>query len=320
MHILGKIFAWILVLAAGASTTLMARQLQIRNSYTKTLEDLKKDNEERAERIATKEKTLANLEADYASVMTGWNNHWDKRDGGQYKSQNPKNLPLVQVPSFSVGVGTNQSVGKIVDNPSVKVDTANAAATFKTQLQPIMHVFWQTDDPETSIYVGPFELPTDATRQDVTANGVRMLPQWALRPGEYASWDYGTKKNWRYRAAAPSAYPEQLLQYYLKIDDVEDKITVASANVVKRDAELETAKGEVTRYKVIISGPNGLGGILTDLDKEDDKRNALQADVDRLRRDIKQNLEKRTNLVESINQSAKTLPQPQPVSPKTTGK
>ncbi|GAB4160218.1 MAG: hypothetical protein Tsb009_37520 [Planctomycetaceae bacterium] len=307
MHILGKIFTWMLVLAAGTATTLMARQLQIRNSYTKRLADLEKENKERAARIAKKERELASLEAELDSVMTGWETYWDQRTGGQYK--NPQKPNLAAEPSFFVGVGTRENVGTTVQNPAIKVDTADANKAFQTQLGTVMHVFRQAD-PNTSIYVGPFELPADSTQQDNSPNGVRMLPQWALRPGEYDSWDH-LGNVWRYRTAVPVAYPEQLIRYYLRSSEVDGEIASARKNLQKRQAELETAKKEITRYREIIAGPDGLSGILADLDREDEKRNAIQAEVDALRREVKRNLDLRSNLVNAIKKMAQTLPQPQ---------
>eukprot|EP00913_Durusdinium_trenchii_P023432 g22010.t1 len=323
MHILGKILAWVLVIGAGASTTLMSRQLQIRNSYTKKLKKLKEENEAAAARIAKKEKILDNLNREYESVMYGWERYWDKRFGGQYRTNDPAKSALNDGKSFQVGVGTNEGIGNDIRNPAFPVQ---GAQTFQTRLRQILHVFRDNGDG-SSTYVGPFQFPvipkTDANetpqqtadrlnRQaglaDIQPDGVRMVPMWALRPGEYDSWAGGARDGWRYWATVEGGYPEQVQSYYRAIADLEEKIVIARKNLVKRNDELKAAQDEVNRYREIVAGTDGTGGILADLDREDEKRNAIQASVDLLRREVKKNVDLRTALVAKIRELAATLP------------
>lgn len=323
MHILGKIFAWTLVLAAGAATTLLSRHLQIRNSYTKKLQSLEKENKERAERIAKQEKQLANLNAEYDRVMYGWERYWDKRFGGQYTTQDPRKAALNDGKSFQVGVGTREGIGNDVVNAAAQVQ---GNETFKSRLRQVIHVFRRVDD-NTSVYVGPFELPTipqtdpnetPAQRQarlqrsvdlaDITPDGVRMVPMWALRPGEYEAWGRGPQDGWRYRAAVEGGYPEEVQSYYLTIAEKEQHTEIARKNLVRRNAELKAAQDEVDRYRELVVGADGTGGILADLDREDEQRNAIQTKVDALRREVKQNVDLRKALQAEIRKLAATLP------------
>lgn len=324
MHILGKILAWSLVIGAGASTTLLSRQLQIRNSYTKKLQTLEKENQDAAARIAKKEKQLDDLNRELSKVMYGWEKYWDKKFGGVYNSNNPAKAGLNDGKSFDVGVGTSEGIGNEVLNAAVRVE---GAQTFKSRMRQIIHVFIRSPDGKSSTYVGPFQFPTipktdanetpqqtadrlnrQAALADIRPDGVRMVPMWALRPGETNAWANIPQDGWRYRATVEGGYPEQLQSYYLVISELDAKIVIARQNLVKRNDELKAAQDGVIRYREIVAGADGTGGILADLDREDEARNKIQAAVDALRRQVKMKVDERNALIAEIRKLAASLP------------
>jgi len=136
---MGKTLVWMLVVIAVAATSLMSRELQIRNSYTSRIEKLKQENDENAKRIAIKEVKLSQLNADYQNLIYGWDQHWDNRTGGQYKDdQNPL--------SFRAAVGTDDGVGKIPAQKIIVPFTGDAAAgkvnvEFQTVTRQVIHVY-----------------------------------------------------------------------------------------------------------------------------------------------------------------------------------
>lgn len=310
MHITGKILAWFVVIVAGTGTFLMARQLQIRNSYTKTIGELKEKNEENAKRIDKKKRELAKLHEKYASVMAVWHKSWDKRTGQPYAKYPAANPALTHEKALMIGIGKNHGVGKIVENKAQKVTELE---TYKAMIYRTVHVFQETDSATTtkpvSKYIGPFVVPKETAKQHSLNTVARVVPQWIPRAGEEKTWNQ-PKKVWRYRSTIPNGYTEQFLSYYLEIADVEKKIISAQTNRANRQKEIKAAQDKINVFRTIVSGDDGTGGIRANLDTQEQTRNQLQQTTDQLRRSIKKNTDLQQKLKREIEELTGSLPQP----------
>lgn len=307
MHIFGKILAWTVLLAAIAGTVLMSRELQVRNSYTKKLKDLKQKNATDAKSIEQKEADLRKLDAEFQRVMHDQLDYWDKRSG----------IPDPASGTIGMGVGLQNGVGIKATNPKA----GNQAVQRRTRLS----VFYQPNPRNSqTVYVGPFNLSDKPN--EVTKSGSRLYPAWKLRPGEIGmdnprNWPRG-RNVYRIRAAVPTGYvddgkggiqpvsPEIFRDLYLKLDDTARDIAAANATKKQADDLQKAAEAEVTKYRVIIAGNDGTGGMLAELSKAEDNRDTVLGVVDRLRRELKREVDTRAQLIQQNKDLVKKLPQP----------
>jgi len=298
MHTLGKVLTGFVFLAAVAGLVLMSRQLQVKNSYTKKLRDLKKQNTNDARSIESKQAELAGLDADYQRVMHDQRAYWDKRSGLPNPPRRPPN-------TIGMQVGLGDGVGMLATNAQVP----GKAPKQRTRL----HVFYQPNPnvPQT-VYVGPFEVGEQ--QGELAATNSVLYPAWGLRPNELrvdnpANWPRGISV-YRIRATVSTRYTTGFRDLYLRLEDVARDIASANAAKKQADDQLKAAEGEVTQYRVIIAGNDGTGGMLAELSKAEDDRDAVLGIVDRLRRALKQEIDRRGELIQQNKDLIKKLPQP----------
>jgi hypothetical protein len=301
MHTLGKVFSGFVFVAAVAGLVLMSRQLQVKNSYTKKLRDLKKQNINDARSIEAKQAELASLDAEYQRVMHEQLSYWDKRSGLPNPPQRPAD-------TIGMQVGTQDGVGVPATNPQAP----GKAPRQRTRL----HVFYQPkpNNPQT-YYVGPFEVGDKPG--ELGANNSVLYPGWGLRRNEIrldnpANWPRGISV-YRIRATVPTRYTTGFRDLYLKLEDVARDIASANADEKQAADQLKAAEAEVTQYRVIIAGNAGNagnGGMLAELSKAEDERDAVLGVVDRLRRELKIEVDTRGELIKQNKDLLKKLPQP----------
>ena len=174
MHIFGKVLVWLLVLAAGASAALMSRQLQIRNSYSKKLDDLSETVVKNKQTIKDKEAELAALETAYDQAMDNWRRTWTNRTARARKDgQNQHTLSIL--------VGTVQGLGQEIPNVKVRKNR-------------VFHVFRQINPARPdSIYVGRFMLKDTGINPD----SVVSYPDWQLRDIDFSSLGLEQMRNFK---------------------------------------------------------------------------------------------------------------------------
>jgi hypothetical protein len=294
MHIFGKIMAWSVLLAAIAGTILMSRQLQVRNSYTKKLRDLKQQNVASTKTIEDKDAELNRLDAEFQRVMHDQLAYWDKVSG----------IPNEPGGSIGMGVGLQHGIGITAANPQAAKQTAKRRNR--------LHVYFQPDPKGPAVYVGPFDLSDRPGELGQTT--ARMYPSWKPRPGQLridnpANWPKGLNV-YRIRMAAPTRYTTVFRELYLQLDDIARDIVAANVDKKLAEDQLKAADAEVTQYRVIIAGNDGTGGMLAELSKAQDDRDAVLGFVDRLRRELKIEVDTRTQLVGANKDLIKKLPQP----------
>jgi hypothetical protein len=295
MHILGKILAWTVLLGAISGIVLMSRQLQVKNSYTKKLRDLKKQNAADANSIEQKEAELAKLDAEFQREMHGQLAYWDKRSG----------IPNAATGSIGMGVGLQDGIGIVATNAQAAGQTAKRRTRLYVYYQP------QANNPQT-VYIGPFDLSDKQT--EVARTSARLYPDWKLRPGEVPTDNVGSWPNglnlYRVRATAPTRYTTVFRDLYLQLESEARDIVAAGAEKKRAEDQLKTAEAEVTKYRVIIAGKDGTGGMLAELSKAEDERDAVLGIVDRLRRMLKVVVDTRTDLIKKNKELVPKLSPP----------
>lgn len=301
MNILGKILTWLVVVVAAVDIVFAARLLQIRNSWTRQLEELKKDNDDRADRLAALTRRQDALQRESDRVMVGWEAYWDPVPAQRG----------IQGNVLVAGIGTAHGVG---------VDVSVGEPPQPARLRSQIHAFQPVQNGYR--YVGPFRL--SGARQTES----EWVPMWTPRRGEVNSWAQGDR--WRFRSVVPAPYPNLLTGYYsqLELVDVEiQQATDALEGIPQQDGPplggkkqaIAAAEDEINHYMQVLRGdPNagGAGGLVQELLQVEETRNDILGDVDRLRRDLKVTNDRIEELVPGNKKLAEQLKEPvrQPAS------
>ncbi len=299
MNIFGKILTWGVVLAACAAVVLTSKVVTYRNSWAKRIEELQKKNEDKAKSIAEKRRVLRERRGELSRVMLGWDRYWD-------------------------GINTGVSVEKVADGPD-EVDVAgqNIGTNFGLGLvagkePPVVHLF-MPDGKDGSIYVGAFQPPNPVALEE---NRVALKPTWRIHGGEAESWKPG---NWRWRMRIPSSFEGRFGQLYADLALADELLATKRRNLVlqnklyqvselHRDYRLQELLGPPDPPKL---GPNDkidhyLIGLVKAIELEEERRNAAQAEVDRLRREMEQKKKQLRELIDKNRELAEKLAQSKP--------
>lgn len=302
MHILGKVFAWMLVPLAAAGMVLMARDLQVRNSYAAALRDadssqvkgppsLREEVKKNAALIEQKRQELEDLKHEYAVVTHGWNQVWDRR------SAVAERLGPGRPPTLAIQAGTRDGIGE-------KVTSSDPNVTLRRHL--VLHMFrLQPNGP--SAYVGRFKLLNPA---EIQPTQVRAYPDWVLRGGDFAMWENAPAKSWRIRASIPPQYDTAFTQSYLDLESLDQDLAQAREQDAQAAAALQEATDYVNSNRAILAGPNGMGGLVRELANAEEARDAELDAVDALRRRRHRLVLLRDALAAENVALAKKLPQP----------
>lgn len=262
MHLLGKIFAWMIVIAAFASVYLASRALAVRNSWTQKLETLKETDAKNTTLLAQKRKELEELQSKYTVVMAPWGEFWTEVD----------TIPTAQ--------GTLEAA------------LGQADLTFPADSDPLLYAF-MSDGQGGSRYMGEFRAAT--ILQDRTA----MVPTWKMRPDELQTWRPGP---WRYRTVIPAAAKADFGDLNAKFTVLDQRLDDRQANLTMQTQLVAAAQAQLAARQAELLGdaaaPQGAAlpaeftaGLLAATNQEHQQRDAALLEVDRLRRQLKQTYE-----------------------------
>lgn len=276
MNILGKILAWLLVPLAAVSIVLAARTLEIRNSWTKPVGDLKKENDDLASQIGGLRPEVTRLQEEIEREMYSWETYWDGRRG-------EPNVPGHAAPNLRAGVGQSEGLGGAARKPGT-----------------IVHVFRDLQGGNSE-YIGPFRLV------EAESNRSTLAPAWLVAPGEPQSWQPGI--NYRYRTLVPAAFPVRLYALYSALRRSAYETGLEEGNLEDKTAAAKASQSEVEHYETILRGDPaaGAGGLLQDIAVLEEERNKLVADNDALRRQIKRLTGEREGLIEGNRKLLESL-------------
>ena len=290
MHTLGKVFAWFVVLGAGAAVVLTARTHQVRSSWHKSLSKQRADYESHVNDLRKAEFIRDAAVVDLANVKRGWGTVWDDVD----VRVNPQNGYLQT---------SDQQTPEVV-----------ALAAANNQQQPMMvHGFIKPAGGKPR-FIGTF------IQEGAAQGGVRIWkPTWQLRPGDQvATWSSG---KWRLRTLIPAHQKTRFvnLEVLLTQGDQTASDKGLDANIkdavdVVADEQLRLRFAELMGENADLAGLKGklpdhmIDGLVRAIAAAEEERNVAIERVDALRRDLKTNHDRANRLLKQNTDLERSLP------------
>ena len=304
MHKSGKILIWVIVVVIlFGAIPLSVKMVGVQTSWTRQVAEVHTSNEQLADELAEKELTLQKLNSELAQVKLGMERYW--------------NGPPVQVLDntqgiFAAGVGTQHGL---------RIATTETP-TGVQQVPPLLYLFRPT--PEGGfLYVGEFEVIPEA----LADNTCRMKATWKLRPEEVQQFNGFRAQQqvaWRIRTQIPAAAKLRFDELYNRAHKNERELQSKERNI-RRQRQLKALADEelIVRRGELLGNPNATPvagrpefsvGLVQAIEDEEELRNALQLDVDLLRRDIRNTSNERDRLNQDNIRLTGELPQPSRLS------
>lgn len=255
MNVWGKVFAFLVVVAALIASVFTAKLVQVRNSWTaKTLASKNKFNDLQP-KVAALESQIDSLRAEIFRSKELWGNFWPTVQTG-----------VKEDGSLEVGIGSDAGV-----RPNL-----------------LLHGFEILPDG-TSVYRGSF-LPADIQNASTS-----LKPNWRPNPNEVKTWQSGVwrwrnlvppgyQENFDKQLTAMLRLEETLNDRIRTLKGQKELQAEANSKLKLREAELvggdELAKGESvdTEHKE---------GLVTAITAEEEDRNQTLLKLDELRRKIR---------------------------------
>jgi hypothetical protein len=252
MHILGKISAWLAVIAAGAALGLSAKLFEVRGGYLKQVSDLKASNEKNAETLVQSRKALSEAEAAYSSEILRWGRFW---------SPTPATVAGQGADlTLNADIGSTQKLG------------------YEADKQPVVHAFMLSEDESSSKYIGPFQ----AT--EVSENASTLKPAFRVRPDEPSTW---TGQKWRFRLEIPDGHKTRFNDLESQLVTADERVGKENRNLEIQTGLVETAKQHLAfRMGELLGGENQKTGLVAEIEQAEVSRDGALSVVDDLRRAI----------------------------------
>jgi hypothetical protein len=283
MNVWGKVFAFLVVIAAIAASVFTAKLVQIRNSYT-------------AKSLASKNK-FDDLKPKIAALET------------QIESLQNEIFRAQQLWQIIVGPSLPTTV-----NPADGSVQVNAGSDVGIRPNLLLHGFEITADG-TSIYRGPF-LPVDIQNAVTT-----LKPDWRVNANDVRSWASGNWR-WR-SVIPPGYgenFDKQLTAILKLEETLNDRMrTLAAQKDVLADAKakLKLREAELVGGEELAKGNNAVGpeyrdGLVAAVAQEVEERNQTLVTLDELRRKeiaVQDDIER---LLQENVELTSRLPQPTP--------
>ncbi len=251
MHVLGHVLIWLIAVGALAATVLSAKTYEVRNSWIKKVDQLKKEVEQDKPVLAEKKARLRELREEFDRTILGWER------------------PFVNVD------GQLNAAGLRTQNPSLagwlaSLDPAKQAAQVVYVFQP------QADG--SSLYIGSFQF-----KPPVQAGGIAdFIPTWTVRPEDGAAIQ-NQNGPFRVRPMVPSYFTT-------KYAAVRGEMTVTERILADKQEDLAEQKLRQADAKSIrdkrndqLQGPNG---VVSQLQTSEDARNIELDELDYWRRKV----------------------------------
>ena len=293
MHILGKILTWMILVTAIPAVVLTARLLDIQNSWTQKVENLREKNAEKSNELIAEQKKLEALKNEVLrssmgsdAFYVGMQVNVDRATG-----------------ALSANIGSNAGIA-----PHQAKDDQGNDVTYN----PVLHAFQPVANvQEQWNYVGSFQVNT------LRENALTMTPTWKLRPGETDSWSPG--QDWYFRADIPLASKSAIDELRLSLESAGRAQRANQLRLTQQQAQLDDATDKLNyRRGQLLGFPDPPAeaaleveyrrGLVPAIEEVEEQRNAAFAEVDRLRRQIKLANDRLTKLNGDNKQMIKSLP------------
>lgn len=280
MHILGKISAWLTVIAAGAALGLTAKLYDVRGGWQAQATTLKEGNEKNAVTLETSRKGLGKAQAELASELVRWEKYW------------------TDVPAAFAAQGAGGTL-------SADIGTAQGLGT-ELNPKPVVHAFQLAEDG-TPTYVGPFQVVESRENQSV------LKPVFRVRADEPATW---TSQKWRFRAAVPDVDKTKFLDLETQLATADERLLKEKSNLLTQSQLVDTSKQHRDfRMAELLGAPNQSPGLVANIEKAEAARDEAISIVDELRRAISAAVARlnelaagNRELIEKLTTTLKSLP------------
>jgi hypothetical protein len=297
MHIFGKILLFMVIIGAATATAFTARMFDVRNSWMKAAEDLKQNNDENAIEIAKQEAELSSLRRELRLLSLKWG---------------------ASIPDIAVADGASaQSI-------TLRIGTSSGVASGQSRQppgeNPMLYVFRPADDGNGMVWVGPF------TAQTVRDRETDIVPTWTVRAGEAQPWS-SNQTGWRVWHRLPAGAVTGFGKRQQALIDADERLANRNNSLKIQNGLLDGAKKQngIRREELLgPANPPALTADLTDMEythglsvaiaAEEEARNKSQAEIDRLRREVKIAFEILEENEKKNRELIKQLPQPPKVA------
>ena len=279
------VFAVLLLLSGLGATYTVIRALGTQTSWEQAVEKAEADvkaAEEALPGLAAKERTLR---AQLAAAGSGYG-------------------PPILAPAPQVNPD-----GSLVVNVGTQDGLTRGDAPAGTG--PIVHVFAPTGEGDGSAYVGPFAVLEVVERQ------ASLAPAWIVKPGEPESWPQG-RGDWRLRRDVPGSRATRFTDLDGALLSRRELLTNRLNGLEERRASVaEAEEALAARERELLGDPDApevadapevRAGVVAALAADDDARSEALAELDRLRRAVKNAHDRLTALLEQNRAAVDRLP------------
>ena len=176
---------------------------------------------------------------------------------------------------------------------------------------PIVHAFTPTGEGDGSVYVGPFAVLQAVERQ------ATLAPAWIVRPGEPQTWPTG-RGDWRLRRDVPGSRATRFTDLDGSLLSRRELLTNRLNGLEERRASVQQAQDALAARERELFGdpdapevadaPEVRAGVVAATAAADDDRAAALAELDRLRRAVKNAYDRLTTLLAENEARVDRLP------------
>ena len=293
MNLAGKIFAWLVLIAAGAAMVLTGKSLDVHANYLAKIDKQFGEIENQEQQLRDLRQQLTHVKAEHDREILGWDQYWDRVE---VRMDNRNNGTL------SISIGSNEGLGQPAGDNRPK---------------PMAFLF-QPDGSGGSEYVGAFEVSS------IDASQAQLKPAYRLRPGEVDRWKVGA--GWRIRTLIPEAYKEQFNNMDVNLTLADELYNAKQRNLDIQKQLIENSRMHLQFRKDELLGSNEMKqrdgqlpvemvqGLAAGVVFEAERRNALDIEVTDLRHQLKKAYERLTSLMSEIKSMGEKLPGQRAVS------
>ena len=297
MHNLGRfVLLPLFLLLSLLGFYLSMRLLAVQNSWTVAFDKAKEANVKAVDDVSRDARVLSDVSLELSEASLGRGRFWPTQ-------QNVTGIPTtVSGQTVQTSIGANNGVKK----RTVKDEDGNDIT-----VDPLLYAF--VDNPDgTSKYIGLFRAVQMQPQQ------ATLRPTWTLRPGEAANRWKGDK--WRFREHIPLNFKTSLLDLRSRLakgsqtrQSLEQNIALQDELAKRATEQLDFRVGELLGnpdYPEITDRPELTVGLVKAIEEREEERNTLQINVDRLRRQIRDEIARTSRLRTEIPKLVNSLPQP----------
>lgn len=257
MHILGKILAFLVIVAAVVAGIFTAKAVTVRNSYMSKIQAAKTKTTTTAAEVAKLESKIDRLNAELFRSRDLWGAAW-----------NNVNTNVNEDGSVVVAIGANNGVRQDL----------------------VMHGFELSPDGATSIYRGSF------TPDEVRNDSARLRPNWRASKEEIQTWNPQGVWRWRNALPSghEENFDRQLLAIVKQVETIGDRRrTLEGQRQRLEDAEnaLKMREAELLGGELLGDAKNVESefriGLVAAAEEVEEQRNKVLEEVDELRRKVR---------------------------------